>query len=308
MLSFLPGPVLGTLTALMIVLNLVFWIVPFYLVAIAKLLVPVARWRIACTHVLTIIGEAWISGNNFIASLHRIQWDIQGTEGLSKQAWYLVSANHQSWADIFVIQAALNRRVPFLHFFIKKQLIWVPLLGLAWWALDMPFMQRHSKEAIARNPDLRRQDLEATRRACERFADQPTSIANFIEGTRHTEAKHKRQASPYKHLLRPKAGGMAFVIAAMGNGTIDTLLNILIAYPPKRSASLWDLLSGNLPNVVVHVHKVSIPARMQGGDYQNDEAFRVQFQQWVDTMWHAHDDALEQILNPPQSPTGHTDA
>ncbi len=302
MLSFLPGPVLGTLTALLIVLNLVFWIVPFYIVAVAKLLVPVARWRTACTHVLTVIGECWISGNNAVAALHDISWDIQGTDGLSKENWYLVSANHQSWADIFVIQAALNRRVPFLHFFIKKQLIWVPLLGLAWWALDMPFMQRHSKEDIARNPDLRRQDLEATMRACERFADQPTSIANFIEGTRHTAAKHKAQNSPFKHLLRPKAGGMAFVIAAMGNGTIDTLLNILIAYPPARSASLWDLLSGNLPNVVVHVHKVAIPERMQNGDYQNDDAFRTEFQQWVDALWHEHDNALDAILNPEDQP------
>jgi hypothetical protein len=40
---------------------------------------------------------------------------------------------------------------------------------------------------------------------------------NFVEGTRFTNDKHKQQSSPYNHLLRPKSGGIAFVLAAMGD-------------------------------------------------------------------------------------------
>ena len=52
-------------------------------------------------------------------------------DGLARQEWYLMTSNHQSWADILVLQKVTNRRVPSLKFFLKQELIWVPLLGLA---------------------------------------------------------------------------------------------------------------------------------------------------------------------------------
>jgi len=33
-------------------------------------------------------------------------------------------------------------------FFIKKELMWVPFLNLAWWSLDFPFLERYSKEYL----------------------------------------------------------------------------------------------------------------------------------------------------------------
>ncbi len=67
---------------------------------------------------------------------------MQGVDSLHQRGWYLVSSNHQSWVDILVLQRIFHGRIPFLKFFLKQELIWVPVIGLAWWALDFPFMKR----------------------------------------------------------------------------------------------------------------------------------------------------------------------
>jgi 1-acyl-sn-glycerol-3-phosphate acyltransferase len=145
----------GILTMVLIVLNLLFWATPLYLVAFIKLL-PIAPLRVQCNRILVQLAQNWISGNQLIFRLTQdIRWDVEGVEGLQRRDWYLVICNHQSWVDILVLQGVFNRRIPFLKFFLKKQLIWVPVLGFAWWALDFPFMQRHSREYLERHPEAR---------------------------------------------------------------------------------------------------------------------------------------------------------
>lgn len=290
MLAFLPAPLLGVISMTLFVVNLVFWIIPFYAVALAKLLIPIRRWRLACVAALEWIGEAWIDCNSLLSRLHRSRWDVTGAEDLARNDWYLVSSNHQAWVDIFVLQHVFNRRIPFLKFFIKKELIWVPLLGLAWWALDMPFMHRHSKEKMRANPELRSQDLEATRKACEHFRARPTAVVNFVEGTRFTAAKRAAQKAPFTHLLRPKTGGLAFVLGSLGD-VIHTYLDVTIAYPKERP-TFWDLMCGRLWPVKVHVARHEIPPRFTQGNYLEDEALRAEFRDWLDGIWAAKDARL----------------
>src|SRR5690606_9757768 len=151
------------------------------------------------------LGESWLAVHTWLMDrLPRTRFEIEGTADLRRDGHYLVLANHQSWVDILVLQKVFNRRVPLLRFFLKRSLFWVPVLGLAWWALDFPFMGRYNRRQIAKNPELGRRDIETTRKACEKFRDIPVSIMNFVEGTRFTEAKHAQQASPFRHLLKPK--------------------------------------------------------------------------------------------------------
>ncbi|MBK8754900.1 MAG: 1-acyl-sn-glycerol-3-phosphate acyltransferase [Candidatus Competibacteraceae bacterium] len=188
----------------------------FYAVLLLKLILPHSGGRACLSSLLIRVAQTWIDGNSAIIDwTQRIEWDIQGLEGLRRDDWYLVSSNHQSWVDIVVLQRVLNRRILFLKFFIKQPLIWVPLLGGVWLALDFPFMQRHSADYLAQHPEARDQDWETTRRLCERFHDTPTTILNFLEGTRFRLDKHTRQQSPYRHLLRPKSGGLGFVLAIL---------------------------------------------------------------------------------------------
>ena len=288
------GTLRGILTLVLMGLNLLFWIIPLYLVALLRL-VPVQRLRVACAQVLVHIAQNWIAGNNLIFRLTQdIHWDVEGVAELPSRDWYLVLCNHQSWVDILALQGVFNRRIPLLKFFLKRQLIRVPLLGWAWWALDFPFMKRHSREYLERHPEARGQDLEATRRACEHFRHKPTSVMNFVEGTRFSPEKHAAQGSPYRHLLKPRAGGIAFVLGAMGD-ILHRLLDVTIVYP-DGAPSFWDLCCGRLRRVVVRVQVREIPAWTMQGDYQDDEAFRARMQSWLGEMWVAKDSEIERLL------------
>ena len=208
--------------------------------ALLKLLVPAQGVRRLCDHMLTALATAWVAVNNtWIAALRpagRPDWDVQGLQGLDPRGWYLVSPNHQSWVDILVLQRIFHGRIPFLKFFLKQELIWVPVIGLAWWALDFPFMKR------GKGSGARGSDLATTRKACEKFKRIPTSVINFVEGTRFTPAKHAEQNGPYAHLLKPKIGGLGIALATMGE-QFNALLDVTIVYP-QGIPRFTDLITG----------------------------------------------------------------
>jgi 1-acyl-sn-glycerol-3-phosphate acyltransferase len=250
----------------------------------------VSRWLVA-------IGQRWIAVNAWLLDrLTPTRIHVEGMAGVRRDGWYLVLANHQSWVDIPVLQTVFNRRVPFLKFFLKDTLKWVPLLGAAWWALDFPFMRRHTRAQVAARPELATQDRDATRKACARFARIPTSVMNFVEGTRFTDRKHAAQDSPYAHLLRPRAGGVAFVLDAMG-GLLRSVIDVTIAYPDGRPTML-DLFAGRVREIRVHVAERPVPAELLAGDYEHDAAFRARFQAWINGLWAGKDAELARLLAP----------
>ena len=286
----------GVLTISLMALNVIVWCMALFAVALLKLLVPLRAWRRLASRVMTALAEAWIGTNNALfRAMGSLPLDVRGLEDLSTREWYLVVSNHRSWVDILVLQAVFNRRIPFLKFFLKQQLIWVPFLGLAWWALDFPFMRRHSPEFLAQHPGKRGEDLEVTRQACEKFRQIPTSIMNFVEGTRYTEHKHEAFKSPYRNLLPPRPGGTSFVLSAMG-GMLHSMLDVTIAYR-GRTPSLWDLCCGRMGTVIVDIRRRPIDDWMSAGDYAADPAFRGRFKDWLAELWAGKDRMLDQLLS-----------
>jgi len=280
----------------LIAANTLLHAVPVLGLGLVKAALPFAAVRRACNPLLTGLAENWIAVNTAMMSLFTATaFEVDIDAGLRRDGHYLVLANHQSWVDILVLQKVFNRRVPLLRFFLKRQLFWVPVLGLAWWALDFPFMGRYTHRQVAKNPELGRRDMEATRRACAKFRDIPVSVMNFVEGTRFTPEKHAGQVSPYRHLLKPKSGGVAFVLEAMGEG-LHAILDVTIAYPGGRP-SMIDLIANRVPEVKVQVRQRPIPAELVAGDYQGDRAFRARFQQWMNGLWQEKDAALARLLD-----------
>jgi 1-acyl-sn-glycerol-3-phosphate acyltransferase len=296
MLRFLVDHARGAAMLLIYVINTLFWALPLLLVALCKLLIPIPAWRRATDSILNGLANNWICCNNWSMRVGcRTQWDVRGIDALKLNGWYLVVANHQSWVDILVLQRVFYRKIPFLKFFLKRELIWVPVLGLVWWALDYPFMKRYSKATLEKYPHLKGHDLEITRKACEKFRTTPVSIMNFVEGTRYTFSKHHRQQSPYDHLLNPKAGGVAFVLAAMGEH-LHRILNVTIAYP-QGPKSFWAFLCGKIEETKVRVESLPIPSELLG-DYFEDMEFRERFQQWLNLLWLEKDRRLTVLLDP----------
>jgi len=231
--------------------------VPVLVLAFFKLLLPVDTVRRLIARWLMGIGEFWIGCNALIFSLgNTTTWDVRGLEGLDRKHWYLVFANHQTWVDIVAMQTVLNRRIPFLKFFIKQQLIWFPFLGQVWWAMDMPFMKRYSKSYLARHPEKKGEDLEATRKACEKFRGVPTSVINFVEGTRFTPEKRDRLGSSYANLLQPRGGGVALAISAMGD-MFDSILDVTIVYP-YGPPNFWEMMCGEFRHVIIDIERREI--------------------------------------------------
>ncbi|MBL8349821.1 MAG: acyltransferase [Burkholderiaceae bacterium] len=303
MFALLPAPMRGAIALLLLVLNTLFWCVLLFTVSLVKLLLPLRPVRAAVDPLLNAIATAWIACNSgWMRLTQRTVWDVDGAAGLRFAGWYLVNCNHQSWVDIFVLQHVLNRRIPLLKFFLKQQLIWVPVIGLAWWALDFPFMRRHSKAALHKHPELREQDRETTRRACEKFALVPTSVMNFAEGTRFKRAKHQAQASPYRHLLKPKAGALALALNAMGQ-QFHSLIDVTIVYP-DGAPSFWQFLCGRVPRVVVRARQLPIPAEFCAGDYSHDTEFRAVFNRWLAQLWDDKDAEIDRLLAGGDAPGG----
>jgi len=227
--------------------------------------------------------------NAWIAAVGNAGWDIAGADGLRRDDWYLVAANHQSWVDILVLQKVFSGRVPMLKFFLKRQLIYVPVIGLAWWALDFPFMQRKGGMSSAR-------DLERARLACEKFRHVPTSVINFLEGTRFSRHKHDVQRSPYRHLLKPRSGGIAMALSTLGEHC-HRLLDVTIVYP-QGTPTFWHLLCGEIDAVTVRVQRREIPASVLGGDPLGDKAYRQRIGDWVDVQWRDKDGLIDELLQP----------
>lgn len=295
MLDFLPRFLKGIFSFLIYTLNTLALCTILFLVALLKLIVRIPWFTCVCDRILNFIVSCWISINSLSSDfLNSIEWDIRGLENLKPKEWYLVLSNHQSWADILVLQRIFNRKIPMLKFFLKQELIWVPVLGLAWWALDFPFMKRYSKQFIANNPHCQGQDLKRTKRACEKFKTIPVSIMNFVEGTRYTEEKHKGQKSQYKYLLNPRAGGIAFVLGAM-EGCIYNIINVTIVYP-EGADSFWGFISGRVRHIVVNIELVPV-TRDIIGDYFNDIEFRNHFCSWINELWLEKDHVIEKIMH-----------
>lgn len=302
-MTSVPSWLRAVVASLLIAINTALHATPLLMLALLKALIPLQGFRRVASRWLVSIGESWIAINSaMIQHIGGTTIHVSGLEELRNNGWYLVISNHQSWVDIPILQSVLNRRIPFLRFFLKSELIWVPVLGLAWWALDFPFMKRYSKEQIERKPELRGKDMEATRAACEKYRELPVSVMNFVEGTRYTPSKHQKQASPYQHLLKPRAGGVALVVESMGT-MLEAVVDVTVSYPQGRP-SVADLVSGRVRDVRVDVRRIEIPPNLIGGNYESDPAFRERVQTWIGELW-ADKDVRMQLMqhsagNPPR--------
>ncbi len=286
--------ILGVLCAFIFFMNtlimggLIYLFIPF------KLLIPLSSVKRMCTKCMVQLAEYWISINSwFLGKVQRTEWEVNHVSELHPHKSYLISSNHVSWVDIPVIQKVLNKKVPFIRFFLKKQLIYVPILGGAWWALDFPFLKRHSTSFLQKHPEKRNEDFKTIRKSCEQFRELPTSILNFLEGTRFTTQKHKQQNSPYIHLLKPKVGGIAFVLDAMGD-QFESLLDITIYYP-FGTPTLWKLLSGQIKKIVVQVQTWPIPHEFQQGTVFKNDQTRKKIHEWVENIWKNKESLLTRL-------------
>lgn len=300
MLSTIFNTARGVITSLAIIVYTVALCCMLFVLTLFKLLSPTAGIRSYFTRLSHRLVEVWISLNNLVIWLYRdvTRWDIDLPDGLSSRGSYVVGSNHQSWVDILALQKVFNRKLPVLTFFIKQELIWVPFLGAAWWALDFPFMKRPSRADIANNPKLKGKDLESARKACEKFQHLPVAMMSFLEGTRFSRDKAERSQSPFQNLLKPKVGGIGVVLYALGD-KLQSLIDVTIVYPKEGehdyTPTFWELLTGRVPRVVVQAREVAIPPHLLGRNFREDRTIRRELENWINQVWQEKDALVTQI-------------
>jgi 1-acyl-sn-glycerol-3-phosphate acyltransferase len=249
------------------------------------------EWRRRWILLTARMAECWVAVNRAICKVMLpTRWELEGVEGLDPERHYLIMSNHQSWLDIPALQFAFHRRAPFIRFFLKQELIWLPVVGVACWGLEFPFMKRYSEEYLRQHPEKRGTDLATTRRACERYRHLPVSILNFVEGTRFTQEKHDQQQSPYRHLLKPRVGGISYVLASMGE-QLDAVLDVTVSYPGV-TIDFWRFLRGEVPRAVVRVRRLSIPERFYSAAVTEPGPLRTEFREWMEALWQQKDEML----------------
>jgi len=285
----------GVATFILLFFNLLFWGSLVLLGGLVKLLMPTKPSRTRVVRGLAWLAEHWVAGNNAIADmLLPTKWEITGIEGTRYDGRYLIISNHISWVDIFAVQRAFHGHAAFIRFFLKHQLIWSPILGQACAALEFPFMHRYSPEHLAKHPEKRGKDLETARRLCRRYRFIPVAILNFVEGTRFSRDKHADQDSPYRHLLRPRVGGVAFALASLGEN-LDAMFDVTIAYP-RHDITMWEFVTGRVETIAVHARRLDVPAEFMTSAVTEPGDVRERFKVWIDQLWREKDAQLDALL------------
>ena len=138
--------------------------------------------------------------------------------------------------------------------------------------------------------------------AREKFRDTPTSVINFIEGTRFSEKKRAARGSAFEHLLPPRAGGIAIAMSSMG-GLFDAILDVTVVYP-AGTPKFWDMCCGDTVQVIVDVQKRPIANELVGGDYENDRDFRRRVHRWLTRVWQEKDRRMAALQRGEATPAG----
>ncbi|MEZ4652938.1 MAG: acyltransferase [Candidatus Eisenbacteria bacterium] len=292
----LPALLTGVAVFAAILLFSLLCFVPFYLLALVRVLVPWRPVRRFCIQGLLAVARLWgFAVRDILRALLPTQFEVSGVRDLGRHEWFLIVANHQSWVDILVLFVALHGKVPFFRFFMKRELLWLPFFGLALWALDFPAMHRYTREHLERHPEDRGRDLETTRQACEKFRKVPVTLVNFLEGTRFRPERRDTQDVAYRHLLRPKSGGLALVLAVMGS-RLSAILDVTLVYPPG-AADFWKFVSGQVPWVVAHVDRLEAPARLIDDVDTEDAGYRKALRDWLHERWVAKDRRIADVIS-----------
>ncbi|KAK3774603.1 hypothetical protein RRG08_035032 [Elysia crispata] len=142
--------------------------------------------------------------------------------------------------------------------FSKKSLLYVPLIGWAWYFTETIFLKRqweHDKNSI-------RRDLQ---RSCDYPKGYYVTLLLFPEGTRFTEKKHQAslevcRAKGYpelKHVLLPRPKGFAVTVHGL-KGHFQSIFNCTVGFENNGLApTLMNIVNGK--PLVGHFHMERIP-------------------------------------------------
>lgn len=285
----------GFVSFIYIISNLSFWIIPVILLAVIKLMVPVSRIKVRSYQAMIWIYGIAVKINDFLLfGIMKNKLHIQNPGALNKERNYLILSNHQSWADILILQSFLNKNTPPIRFIVKRELIFMPLIGLICWAYEYPFVRRGSLKSKKETNHKTSKDMYTIRNKIDHMSSSNLSIINFVEGTRFNILKSKKFASRYKHLLNPHAGGLFHILKNYGE-KLDTVLNFTIVYG-CRAPFFWKFIGGRCRHILVDLQEIQKEDLMTSLGATNEEIHFNAVSNWLKELWKEKDEKMNEMI------------
>lgn len=276
--------------ALLLIMNIIILGTTFFLFAALKLALPAKKIQIFIYHIGEAIYHLWIDINGYILqNFLGTTWQYEIDARLNNKTWYMLIANHRSGLDILILQIIFNRKIPHLKFFMKDSLQWIPFIGQACYVLDYPIIKRYSHSKARKNSKLLQQSRQDLVDTCKKLQQRPTTVINFLEGTRFSEKKHLK--SPYKYLLPPQAGGTAVVMTELKQ-QINQVIDVTIYYPQKTT--LFSFLLGKVKNIKVEYDLITIDESWHGQFYI-DRQYRAAINDKIKKLWQQKDNVIAKL-------------
>lgn len=238
------------------------------------------------------IAGFWADFMRWLLTTIQTDYVITG-DRLDPRGTYLILANHQSWIDIMMVMVVLGKGTTLPRFFMKWELVYMPVINICAWVLDFPIMRRYTQEDIKDRPELKNRDFDYAHEVLSRNPERQCVVVNYAEGTRFTPEKHRKNRSPYKHLLKPKVGGPQLALDCL-RGRLDGIIDITLAYPGAK-VSVWRLMAGRVPKVMIHVERIELP---DGLDKPPETLAELKaFRGWMNSIWAKKDARIDQMIN-----------
>ena len=294
MLHFLPSPVLFVINAILLVVNVIVVATPIMLLGIIRMVLPFDFSIRIIDRINFYLYRFWtLNIRIMIALTNDVKWHMTGITVPHCHKSCIIISNHVSWFDILLICVIYGSKLPTTKFFMKQSLIYIPFIGLACYALGMPFLKRYSKDILLKNPALRMKDIETTKKVCKALVKYPTTLINFCEGSRYTKEKAEKQKSPYQFLLPPKAASIGVALFEIGND-VEYIFNSTLYYPENSKSAFMDMMFGKLSHIYVDVDLLKKDETLIG-DYLGDKQFKHDFTMHIREIWENKDAILSKM-------------
>lgn len=294
MFSFLPAPILLVLNLLGIAFITLVLALPMLVLVLIRFILPKQVAKVI-DKINQGIFRIWCE---FIAGLihltNKVEWHIPKEIPTIKGSCILI-CNHISWTDIVILLYIFRGKIPITKFFLKKSLIYIPIIGLVCYALGMPFLNRYSRQQLLKNPKLLQKDIQSTKKACQLLLETPSTLVNFLEGTRYTKEKAKLQNSPYKNLMPPKVASLGVSLGLIGR-KVDCILNTTLLYPDNTGNIFIQMLQGRLHTIIATVERIEITDDLIG-DYLKDKKYKADFTNKMKDLWSQKDQHITNLLD-----------
>lgn len=249
---------------------------PLLLLLAIRLLVPGLRptvSRIGCRiYRQAVVFDDWV-----LKRISGARWQDPGLE-LNQEEAIVVVANHGSWSDVFLIQSIIARRGPIVKFLCKRELAYIPILGLIFVVFDFPVLQRKA-HALQSESDRREDDRRRVREACEALYRAPAAMLSFAEGTRFSEKKQQSLKSPYRCLLPPRPAGFTAILEAL-ESLKPNVVDVTIRYP--HPSTFWQFLGGSAGEIEIETRTFPI-----------EDVLKQEVRTWLEERWVEKDKVLD---------------